>query len=147
MGQVIDLVAELRKDNRSARTIELEVFANALQTYLEASENVARNGAICAHPRTGTPIENPYLKIQTQAGAVLAKMRTIKSDRIVQLLKDQAPPAAEALAAPPASQPAAANSSSGSAAGLPLRTETLERSAGVKPSRPRKPSQRTSRVG
>lgn len=139
MGQVIDLVAELRKDNRSARTIELQVFADALRTYHEASDNVNRNGAICAHPRTGTPIENPYLKIQTQAGNVLAKMRTIKSDRVVQLLKDAAVPAPD--------QPAAANSSSGSALGLPLSTDTFERSAGVKPSRPRKPSQRTSNVG
>ena len=73
------------------------------------------------------------------AGNVLAKMRTIKSDRVVQLLKDAAVPAPD--------QPAAANSSSGSALGLPLSTDTFERSAGVKPSRPRKPSQRTSNVG
>ena len=60
-------------------------------TYHEAADNVERNGAMCAHPRTGAPIENPYLKIRASQGAVLAKMRHIKGDRALQALNDTAP--------------------------------------------------------
>lgn len=86
MGQVIDVFAELRKDNPSKRSIELKVFADALSVYEEAARNVRANGAIVSHPRTGAPIENPYLKIQAAKGAVLAKMTAIKSDRVLKLL-------------------------------------------------------------
>jgi len=51
-----------------------EIFRDAEAIYREAVENVRDNGAVCSHPRTGTPIENPYLKIMAQYGAVLVKM-------------------------------------------------------------------------
>jgi phage terminase small subunit len=53
-----------------------EIFRDAEAIYREAVANVRENGAVCAHPRTGTPIENPYLKIMAQYGAALAKMMT-----------------------------------------------------------------------
>lgn len=86
MGKV-DIEEELRKDNRSARSVDLQVFANALRLYYEATQNVKKNGAICSHPRTGTPIFNPYLKIQAQQGAILSKMERVRSDRVVGLLQ------------------------------------------------------------
>lgn len=86
MGKVINVFDELREDNPSKRSIDLRVFADALSVYEEAARNVRANGAIVSHPRTGAPIENPYLKIQTAKGAVLAKMVTIKSDRVLKLL-------------------------------------------------------------
>lgn len=85
MGE-IDIVAELREDNPKAREMDLRIYADAMRTYSEAARNVATNGAICSHPRTGSPIENPYLKIQAQQGAILTKMRAIKSDRVAALL-------------------------------------------------------------
>jgi len=85
MGE-IDIAAELRRDNPTIRAVEIDVYADALRTYYEASRNVAKNGAICAHPRTGVPMENPYLKIRAAQGALLAKMRGVKSDRVVGLL-------------------------------------------------------------
>lgn len=85
MGE-IDIVAELREDNPTAREMDLRIYADAMRTYSEAARNVATNGAICSHPRTGSPIENPYLKIQAQQGAILTKMRAIKSDRVAALL-------------------------------------------------------------
>lgn len=84
---MIDIPAELAKDNPYATKITLEIFADALRTYNEAAQNVLENGAVCSHPRTGTPIENPYLKIRSQQAAVLAKMRAIKSDRVQRLLQ------------------------------------------------------------
>jgi phage terminase small subunit len=84
----IDIEAELRKDNRSTRAIDLRVFADALRTYHEASANIRKHGAIVMHPRTGAPLENPYLKVQEKAGAVLTRMRSIRADRISALLAD-----------------------------------------------------------
>jgi len=79
----IDVLAELRKENPGRRVVDLRVFADALEVYKEASANVRENGAIVMHPRTGAPIENPYLMIETAAGAVLAKMRGVKADKVL----------------------------------------------------------------
>jgi phage terminase small subunit len=87
----IDLVHELAKDNPAARLIDLQLFAGALLTYKEASKNIEANGAIVMHPRTGAPIDNPYLKIVERSGRTLSKMR-IKSDRVVRLLDAEAKP-------------------------------------------------------
>lgn len=86
---MIDIEQMLRAENPKARTVDLQVFADALRTYREASDNVSKNGAIVMHPRTGAPIENPYLKIQTQKGAILSKMRIIKSDRLIAALGNE----------------------------------------------------------
>lgn len=89
---MIDIVAELQQDNPRARLADLQVYANALRIYREASANIEENGAICSHPRTGTPIDNPYLKVQAQQGAILLKMRKINSDRVVTMLQAEADP-------------------------------------------------------
>lgn len=89
MGKIIDIVSELQKDNPTRRLIDVQIFADALKTYREAADNVRRFGAITAHPRTGAPMENPYLKIQAAKGAAIAKMGYIKSDRVVKLLEGE----------------------------------------------------------
>jgi len=86
MGK-IDLFAELVKDNPKRSLIELQIYADALTIYTEASANVKKHGSIVMHPRTGAPIENPYLKIQTSKGAAIAKMPRVKSNRVVNLLE------------------------------------------------------------
>ena len=86
MGKIIDIIEELAKDNPKARRVTMRIYADALRQYIEASENVGRNGSICAHPRTGTPIENPYLKVQKEQGKILDRMKTLKSDRVFDLL-------------------------------------------------------------
>jgi hypothetical protein len=75
----IDCEKLLKDENPRATEIKIKIFAAALLTYLEASENVAKNGAICSHPRTGAPFENPYLKVRAAQGAIIAKMSDIKS--------------------------------------------------------------------
>ena len=87
---MINIEELLRQENPKERAIDVQVFADALRTYREAAANVALHGAIVSHPRTGAPIENPYLKIQTQKGVILAKMRRIKSDLTISAL-DSAP--------------------------------------------------------
>ena len=76
-----NLYESLREENPKESRVLLEIFADALQIYLEATANVKTNGAIVSHPRTGAPIENPYLKIQTQKGAVLASMARIRTEQ------------------------------------------------------------------
>jgi phage terminase small subunit len=48
----------------------------------EASENIRKNGSICAHPRTGAPMTNPYLSIQTAALKNLQRFPRLKTDRL-----------------------------------------------------------------
>ena len=86
VAEAIDIVAELTKDNPGVKVVKITIYADALRTYVEASLNIEKNGAICSHPRTGTPIENPYLKIQLQQGRLLGKMPGIKADRVLGLL-------------------------------------------------------------
>lgn len=89
MGQVdrTDLVKDLARQNPKAKFSELQMCADALKTYAEASANVRKNGAICSHPRTGAPIENPYLKIMTAMAATIKKnFRSINTDKTLEIL-------------------------------------------------------------
>lgn len=91
MGQ-INIIEELRKDNPRSSDIDLKIYTDALRDYDEASANIAKHGTICSHPRTGTPIENPYLKIRSTTAKVLSGMARIKSDRVVKLLASESVP-------------------------------------------------------
>jgi hypothetical protein len=70
-----------------ARDIDLTIYAAALRTYVEATDNVIKNGAICQHPRTGAPIETPYLRVQALQVGILRKMRNVVSERVMRLLE------------------------------------------------------------
>jgi phage terminase small subunit len=85
MGE-INLFNELLVDNPKINQMTLRVFADTLGVYAEASKNVREKGAIVLHPRTGAPIENPYLKIQSANGILLAKMKVINSSRVLKML-------------------------------------------------------------
>lgn len=72
-------VIKLLVDN-GAPTDHATLYANAFIEYREASENIAQYGAIVQHPRTGNPVENPYLKVRDRAHQKLLGMRRIKAD-------------------------------------------------------------------
>ena len=86
MGE-INILSELKKENTGKKETDLAIYADALRLYVEAAKNVKENGAICAHPRTGTPLENPYLKVMASQGKVLASMRHIRGDSVIQILQ------------------------------------------------------------
>lgn len=86
---MIDIFAELKKDNKQAREVDLRILADALRIYSEASRNVRANGAICAHPRTGAPIKNPYLDVAEKSGATITKMKHFKADRVSDMLDNE----------------------------------------------------------
>lgn len=88
MGKVIDVEKELQKDNQTESLIKIKIYADALKAYCEASANISKNGSVCSHPRTGAPIENPYLKVRSATGSTLSKMRTIKGDRVLTLIQN-----------------------------------------------------------
>lgn len=52
-------------------------YADAYLEYVEASDNITKNGAMVLHPRTANPIENPYLQIRDRALVKLQKMRDV----------------------------------------------------------------------
>lgn len=56
------------------------LYAEAYTEYHQAAAHIAEHGAIVQHPRTGTPMENPYLPVRDRAakrltvlGAVVAR--------------------------------------------------------------------------
>ena len=81
-----EIVEALRRDNPAARACDLVIFADALRTYTEAARNVREFGAVCAHPRTGAPIPNPYLEVQGAAARTLGRLRALASTSAMALL-------------------------------------------------------------
>jgi phage terminase small subunit len=100
---VSDLLAELQADNTSISMVQLTIYADALRAYAEAAENVTRLGAIVKHPRTGAPMDNPYLRVMAAQSKQLLGLRRVKGDRVMalamQAARDQAAQAAQAAAA------------------------------------------------
>jgi len=85
-----EVLALLQADNPQAPLASLEMYAGTFLDYQEAAGNVAENGTIVAHPRTGAPIENPYFRIKVAAMKSLLAFKRIKSDRLWQQAEAQA---------------------------------------------------------
>ncbi len=81
MGQVRtkDEVIEalVKQGARRDRAVQ---YADAYLEYQEASRNIDEHGAIVNHPRTGNPIDNPYLAIRDRALKKLQSMRGINCE-------------------------------------------------------------------
>lgn len=74
-----EVLAILRRDNPSARADDVAMYADCFMDYREAAENIAKNGNIVAHPRTGSPIDNPYIKVKANAMAQLRKIGRLRN--------------------------------------------------------------------
>ena len=74
-----EIVEKLLQQNPKAGSDKIAMYADAFLTYKEANDNIQKNGAICAHPKTGAPIDNPYLRVRQQMQSVLAKIK-LKTD-------------------------------------------------------------------
>lgn len=60
-----------------------EIIAALVAANPEAAKNIAAHGNLVAHPRTGAPIDNPYIKIKARAIAILNKIgRGLKTDAL-----------------------------------------------------------------
>lgn len=65
-------------ENPTSRVDDVELYARQFLTYLEAAENIEKNGTIVGHPRTGQPMENPYVKVRTAAQSSMQKMKRLR---------------------------------------------------------------------
>jgi phage terminase small subunit len=75
------IIETLKQENPTAPTAAIQMYADAFVDYQEAQQNIDRNGAIVFHPRTGAPIDNPYLRVRERAAAALRKLE-IKADTL-----------------------------------------------------------------
>ena len=81
-------LSEANRDNPDATSDDVVLVADALKIYAEGAANVRSHGAIVQHPRTGAPIENPYLRVMHGQVSVLAKMRHVRLGRILEQLRE-----------------------------------------------------------
>jgi phage terminase small subunit len=68
--------------NPKAALALVNLYADAFAEYARAAANIAELGPIVQHPKTGSPIDNPYLRIRD------ANARTLKDPRFVRLKTD-----------------------------------------------------------
>ena len=74
------IIGVLMRDNPALRVDFATIYADAIIDYLAASENIRENGSVVLHPRTGAPIDNPYLRVRVSA---IAQMAAAKGVRVV----------------------------------------------------------------
>ena len=67
------LVKQGAKRDRAA------IYADCYLEYQTATANIAEYGVVVKHPRTGNPIENPYLGIRDRAEKKLSRMQNINT--------------------------------------------------------------------
>lgn len=79
-----EALAVLHRDNPRARADQIAIYADAFVQYCEASANIAEFGNVVAHPRTGTPIANPYLPVLSAARKAIEGTR-LKTDALWRL--------------------------------------------------------------
>ena len=108
MGEVSDRdrVLAILIENGTATPLAT-LYRDLYCEYREAADNIALNGAVCANPRTGAPIQNPYLVIRDRARAQLLKLRRVNTAGL--WTTDDAPGAA----APPTREASAAGNGAG----------------------------------
>lgn len=56
------------------------MYADIYLEYTKASANIEEHGLIVSHPRTGNPIENPYLVLRDRAYKKLLENRNVKAE-------------------------------------------------------------------
>lgn len=52
-----------------------DIYFNAEASYKKAQENIEKIGEIVTHPKTGAPIENPYIKIREKSAKQMLDFR------------------------------------------------------------------------
>lgn len=70
-----EVLAALRELNPQRSRAVVAMYVDAFADYRAAQRNIRLNGTMVAHPRTGAPIENPYLKIRETARRALLDLR------------------------------------------------------------------------
>ena len=66
--QVIDI---LRPLNPRASDAQIAIYAAAFVEHEVAQANIDANGTIVFHPRTGSPIDNPYTTVRDRTAKIM----------------------------------------------------------------------------
>lgn len=69
------MLAAFAKANPHVSPMDLAIYVDATAQYQAAQANIDTHGSIVIHPRTGAPIENPYLAVRDRAARVLLAKR------------------------------------------------------------------------
>lgn len=72
-----EVVATLTQTNPHAGDDRIAMYADCFMDYQEAQMNITKNGTIVFHPRTGSPISNPYAEVKARAMATMLQMLAI----------------------------------------------------------------------
>lgn len=65
------VIAKLRELNPRVSDATIAIYAAAFIEHRIAQENIDQHGAIVFHPRTGSPIDNPYVAARDRASKTL----------------------------------------------------------------------------
>lgn len=80
------------------------LYATSLTEYGKAQANIDANGTVCAHPRSGVPIDNPFVRVRDKCEAKLVALgERIPREAVAELwaaLREGREP--EVIEAPPA---------------------------------------------
>jgi phage terminase small subunit len=77
-GTKLELVGALVGEGMTAA--KATQYADAFLEYREATTQIEAHGIIVLHPRTGAPMENPYLPIRDRALKKLEGMKDVRAD-------------------------------------------------------------------
>lgn len=72
-----EVVSALAKGNPKRRPDCVQMYADQFVAYAEAAVNIAANGNLVVHPRTGSPIPNPYLSIRASSMTAMKRLPTM----------------------------------------------------------------------
>lgn len=61
------------------RASDIAIYADAFIEYRLAQANIDQHGTIVFHPKTGAPIENPYISIRNKASQVIQRFTMLKT--------------------------------------------------------------------
>jgi len=84
MGEISkeQILAVLNRLNPDAKSSDIVIYTDAFLEYRAAQSNISEHGSVVFHPRTGSPIDNPYVKVRDRASELLRKMRRIECDEL-----------------------------------------------------------------
>lgn len=69
-----DVIAKLRPLNPRASDAEIAIYAAAFLEHRTAQANIDAHGTIVFHPRTGSPIDNPYVAVRDRTAKSLLSL-------------------------------------------------------------------------
>ena len=75
MGQMTKMEAYQALVEANPRSVSAcAMYADAWHEYCQAQANIDEHGTIVYHPRTGAPIENPYIAVRDRAGRTMRSL-------------------------------------------------------------------------